>query len=117
MEEFSDAVCGPGWPAVKILEGNAELFPRAPQDGWGCPIYYILCTRARFQQVPNLPSGQELRFAIAKIMATARLPVPCANHNTMMKKWQKIQQDADSYEERMPSVTLPPTAEPTARSG
>jgi hypothetical protein len=117
MEELSDAVRGPAWPGVKILEGNADLFPRAPQDGWGCPIYPLLCTGARFQQVQNLPSGQELRFAIAKIMATARLPVPCANHNTMSKKWHKIQEDADYYEERLPSVTWPPSAEPTTRPG
>jgi hypothetical protein len=29
MEEISDAVQGPAWPGVKILEGHAALFPKA----------------------------------------------------------------------------------------
>jgi hypothetical protein len=37
--EISDAAQGAAWPGVKILEGHAALFPRAPQGGWGCPIY------------------------------------------------------------------------------
>jgi hypothetical protein len=117
MEELSDAVRGPAWPGIKILEGNAELFPRAPMGGWGCPIYPVLCTGAKFRQVPNLPPGEEIRYAISKIFSTARLPVPCANYGTMMRKWLKIQQDPDSYEERMPTVTWPQTAEPANRTG
>jgi hypothetical protein len=92
MEERSDAVRGPAWPGIKILEGNAELFPRAPARGWGCPIYPLLCTGASFQTTPNLPTGAELRYAISKIMASARLPIPCANSNTMKKKWEKLEQ-------------------------
>jgi hypothetical protein len=111
MEEIADAVQGPAWPGVKILEGHAALFPRAPTDGWGCPIYPILCTGSRFEVAPNLPTGQELRFAIAKIMATARLPVPCANQGTMRRKWAQIQADPEAYEERTPAVVWPlPTA-------
>jgi hypothetical protein len=44
MEELSDTVQGAAWPGVKILEGHAALFPRAPQGGWGCHIYPVLCT-------------------------------------------------------------------------
>jgi hypothetical protein len=117
MEEISDAVRGPAWPGVKILEGNAELFPRAPTGGWGCPIYPVLCTGARFQVAPQLPTGAELRYAISRIMTTARLPVPCANSGTMRKKWQKLEQDPESYEERLPTVTWPQETEPAARTG
>jgi hypothetical protein len=117
MEEMSDAVQGAAWPGVKILEGHAALFPRAPQGGWGCPIYPILCTGTRFEIAPNLPTGSELRFAIAKIMASARLPVPCINQGTMRRKWAQIQADPDSYEERRPAVTWPVPAEPNQRTG
>jgi hypothetical protein len=41
-KHMEDAVRGPAWPGIKILEGNAELFPRAPTGGWGCPIYPVL---------------------------------------------------------------------------
>jgi hypothetical protein len=117
MEEVSEAVQGPAWPGVKILEGHADFFPRAPQGGWGCPIYPVLCTGSRFELAPNLPSGHDLRFAIAKIMATARLPVPCVNHSTMKRKWVQIQEDPDAYEERTPAVTWPIPPAPSQRTG
>jgi hypothetical protein len=117
LEEEGDAVQGPAWPGVKILEGQAELFPRAPEKGWGCPIYPILCPGTRFRQLQKLPSGQELRFVISKVMNTARLPVPCANTGTMMKKWEKLRQDPEQYEERIPTVTWPASEEPQGRTG
>jgi hypothetical protein len=117
MEELSDAVQGPAWPGIKIHEGHAELFPRAPRNGWGCPIYPVMCTGARFETAPNLPPGKDLRYVIAKIMATARLPVPCVNHNTMRRKWIQIQEDPEAYEERTPAVTWPTPAEPVQRTG
>jgi hypothetical protein len=117
MDELSDAVQGPAWPGVKVLEGNARLFPRAPEGGWGCPIYPLLSTGAPLQQAGTIPTGEQLRFAIGKIMTSARLPVPCANSGTMQKKWQKIQQDPDSYEERRPAVEYPDLQEPTTGPG
>jgi hypothetical protein len=117
MEELSDAVQGAAWPGVKILEGHAQLFPRVPQGGWGCPIYPVLCTGARFESCPHLPTGKEMRFAIGKIMASARLPVPCANQGTMRRKWAAIQADPDCYDERKPAVMWPVPEEPTRRSG
>jgi hypothetical protein len=117
MEEIADAVQGPAWPGVKILEGHAALFPRAPEGGWGCPIYPVLSTGSRFEIAPNLPTAQELRYAIAKIMATARLPVPCANQGTMRRKWATIQADQDAYEERTPAVVWPLPTAVSQRSG
>jgi hypothetical protein len=117
MEERADAAQGPAWPGVKILEGFADLFPRAPEGGWGSPIYPILCPGTKFRQLPNLPSGQELRFVMGRIMGTARLPVPCANCGTMLKKWIKIEEDPEQYEERLPSVVWPAAAELPARTG
>jgi hypothetical protein len=117
MEEMSDAAQGPAWPGVKILEGNAALFPQAPVGGWGCPIYPLLCIGAPLSQSPVTPSGEHLRFAIGKIMAAARLPVPCANGGTMRKKWEKLQEDPDSYDERVPTVAWPLQQEPTNVAG
>jgi hypothetical protein len=117
MEEIADMVQGPAWPGVKILEGHTALFPGAPQDRWGYPIYPILCTGTRFELAPNLPNSQEMRYAIAKIMATARLPIPCANQGTMRRKWTQIQTDPEAYEERTPAVVWPQPAEYTQRTG
>jgi hypothetical protein len=117
MEEISELVSGAAWPGVKILEGHAALFPKAPQGAWGCPVYPILCPGATLEAAPRLPPGRELRFAISQIMRTARLPVPCVSHGTMRRKWMQIQADADAYEERTPAVVWPAAPEPTQRTG
>jgi hypothetical protein len=91
MEEISDLASGAAWPGVKILEGHAAFYPKAPQGAWGCPMFPILCTGAALESAPRLPPGKELRHAIAKIMGTARLPVPCVSHGTMKRKWTQIQ--------------------------
>jgi hypothetical protein len=117
MEDLSDAAQGTAWPGVKVLEGNAQFFPRAPEGGWGCPIYPLLCLGAPLNQLPVIPTGKQLRYAIGKIMETARLPVPCANSGTMKKKWEKLQDDPDSYEERAPTVVWPAQPEPANTTG
>jgi hypothetical protein len=117
MEELSDAAQGTAWPGLKILEGNARFFPRAPEGGWGCPIYPLLCTGTPLTQLQVIPPGEHLRYAIGKIMETARLPVPCANSGTMRKKWEKLQDDPDSYEERVPMVVWPAQQEPGNTTG
>jgi hypothetical protein len=117
MDEVSDLAVGAAWPGVKILEGHAAFFPKAPQGAWGCPVYPILCTGAELESNPRLPPGRELRYAIARIMATARLPVPCVSHGTMRRKWGQIQADPEAYEERSPAVIWPATQEPDQRTG
>jgi len=117
MLERSDLAADVSWPGVKVLEGQAELAPKAPADGWGCPLLPIIIPGANPAAVPVSVDGAELRFAIAKVMATARLPTPCATANSMAKKWAKLQQDPNSSEERMPSIVWPPTARPTAQDG
>ena len=111
MRDWSNMVDRAGWPGIKILEGEAQLFPAAREGDWGCPIYPVLCTGARFQQAPNLPSGQELRHSISSIMNTALQPLAYASHATLKRRWGKLLADNDEYMERTPATTWPPTTE------
>jgi len=105
------------WPGVKILEGQAELMPALPQGEWGCPILPIIIPGTDPDSAAITVSGQELRFAVAKMMATARLPVPCASAASMAKKWAKLLQDPSTAEDRIPSITWPPAVRPQAAEG
>jgi hypothetical protein len=117
MAKIGDEVQGPAWPGVKVLEGQADFFPMAPEKGWGCPIYPVLAPGGGNSRLAKMPSGEQLRFHIAKVMRTARLPVPCASAATLKKKWSKIEEDQEEYEERMPSVIWPEATEPAATVG
>jgi len=101
-----------GWPGIKILEGQATLAPQPPAEGWGCPVLPVIVPGADIEAAPNTPSGDELRFAISRVMATARLPTPCTSAGSMAKKWDKIQQDPLSCGERMPSIVWPAARQP-----
>jgi len=117
MLERSDLAADVSWPGVKVLEGQAELAPQALPEGWGCPLLPVVVPGADPAAAPISVSGAELRFAIAKVMATARLPTPCASASSMAKKWNKLQQDPNSAEERMPSIVWPTPARPAAQEG
>ena len=117
MVRDNELAKGAGWPGIKILEGEAALFPAAPENSWGCPIYPILNPGANFALSPNLPSSEEMRFVISKIMGTARQPVACATVGTLKKKWEKIRADQEEYTERTPTTTWPEMPNPPAFSG
>jgi len=112
MMEMTDLAADVGWPGVKLLEGIAEFTLLALIEGWGCPFLPVLLPATDLTTFPNIPAGAELRFAMAKVMATARLPVPCTAAAPMQKRWDKLLQDPNSLEERMPTVTWPVPPQP-----
>lgn len=117
LDELSELTKGASWPGIKVLEGEAALFPNTRLGAWGCPIFPILCPGARLDQVRNLPSGAELRFTIAKVMGTARLPTAMATSRTMGAKWKKLLDGSEEYEERIPTVIWPDMALPDQDTG
>ena len=117
MLEWSDMVKAVGWPGIKILEGEAQLFPAAPEGEWGCPIFPLLCPGTRFEQVPNLPCGSEMRRVISTIFNTARQPNSYATHANLKRKWGKMLADEEEYVERMPFTSWPAAPEPQINTG
>ena len=117
MTEWSELVSEVGWPGVKILEGEAQFFPQAPEGTWGCPILPLICPGSRFADRPALPAGAEMRHVIAKIIDTARQPNSYASHSTLKRKWGKLIADPDDYVERLPLISWPLPPSPAARAG
>jgi len=117
MLEWSDMVKAPGWPGIKILEGEAQLFPPAPEGEWGCPIFPLLCPGTRFEQVPNLPPGADMRRVISAIFNSARQPNCYATHTNLKRKWGKMLADEEEYVERLPAITWPVPPEPEINTG
>ncbi len=115
LDELSELARGTGWPGVKILEGEATLFPEA--KGWGCPILPIIVPGGPLDKIPNLPSGAEFRYVIGRVMGTARMPTAMATCRTMTSKWKKLINGAEEYEERLPTVTWPETLAPVTEHG
>jgi len=116
MSEWTDLVQEAGWPGIKILEGEAQLFPHAPVGSWGCPILPLICPGNNAQPT-TLPPAAELRHVIWRIVDTARQPNAYASHSTLKRKWGKIIADPEEYSEREPLVTWPQPPEPVNSTG
>ena len=117
MSEWTDLVQEVGCSGIKLLEGEAQLFPQAQAGSWGCPILPLICPGSRFGQLPILPTAPEPRHVIWRIVDTARQPNAYASHSTVKRKWGKIIADPDEYQEREPMVVWPQAPEPTTNSG
>jgi len=117
LAEISDEHQGCGWPGIKILEGKAEMVPRAPDGSWGCPVFPIIKPGTSFAQLAAAPSGAEFRYQISKVIGSARKPVSCTSHNSLQAKWRKILDDVEQYEEIMPAVTWPTVPRPAPEQG
>ena len=117
LMEMSPDAKGPAWPGIKVLEGQAGLFPVAAANTWGCPVLPIICPGTKFATRAALPSGAKMRHVISKIAGTARAPMACASFSTLKRKWRAILEDTDWYSESLPAVTWPEEAAPAADTG
>ena len=116
MEMSADAK-GPAWPGIKVLEGQAGMFPVAAANTWGCPVLPIICPGTKFMTLAVVPSGAKMRYEISRIAGTARTPIACASFSTLRRKWRAILEDTDRYSESLPMVTWPEEARPAADMG
>ena len=89
LAERSDASQDPSWPGIKVLEAECPLLPNAQKDApWGCPILPLLITGASFADVPQLPDGEHLRFAIASVLSQAVRPEAHVKASTLQEHWK-----------------------------
>jgi len=105
------------WPGIKILEGQAQLFPLSADIQWGCPILPLICTRDRAEGCNTVPSGQHLRFAIAEIFRTAALPTACTARGPLLEKGNDIMDAEEEPEPRPPTITWPAAERPPIDQG
>ncbi len=105
LAALSDRTQHPAWPGLRILECQANLFPSADSQSWGCPILPLLLTGARGATTNAVPSAAHLRFAIAEIMRSAALPTACASRGSLHDKGQEALDSDEDPEVRRPTIT------------
>jgi hypothetical protein len=117
LEELSVYTQAPGWPGVKLVEGKAELFPRAQAGTWGAPMFPLLLATQRASTTDEVPSGAKLRFAMAALMRTATLPTVCASRRSLVNKCQEVMDGGEEPVGRAPTIGWPAATEPPIDRG
>jgi hypothetical protein len=77
------------WPGLLAIEGECPLMVRADTP-WGCPIWPLLLTCDSLEQQPRVPEADELRAAIAGVMASSTLPETSRTAKSLLNKWKKL---------------------------
>ena len=117
QRELSDRTKNAAWPGVKILEGQAQLFPAAPVGCWGAPLFPLLDISDRTVDNNSIPTGEMLRWGLAEIMCRASLPTACTNYGGLSKLTKKMLKDQEMAAPKSPSITWPVHVRPTAPAG
>jgi hypothetical protein len=117
LEELSVFTQAPGWPGVKLVEGKAELFPKAQRGTWGAPMFPLIVATQRASSTDEVPTGAKLRFAMAALMRTATLPTVCASRRGLVNKCQEVMDGGEEPVGRTPTVCWPVAPEPPRERG
>ena len=117
ITNLSEATQSPSWPGIKLLEGQCQLFPPAAAGSWGAPILPLLDVASRATNSDKIPTGDQLRFAIAGIMRTAARPTGCVSLGGMKKYVNRMLKDVEAAAPNEPSITWPVAAQPGRREG
>lgn len=114
MHQLSDGTQNVSWPGLRILQTTGEFFPKT--NAWKDPICPLLLRGSPQEGAPNFPPGDEIRFHIAAVMKTARLPTACTSTRGLTKQWEKAVNNVEDLEKE-PSITWPEVPRPTAPEG
>jgi hypothetical protein len=77
------------WPGLKIMEGEFPLLIK-PATAWGCPILPLILAGTSFEQLPQLPSGEELRSAISGIMSGTAVAETSRSASSLLARWKRL---------------------------
>ena len=114
--DVSELAQSAGWPGIRIAEGDLALCPM-PERAWQCPVLPLLLTNTTLSPDTEMPSGRELRRAIAAIMCRSTPPEVCKSKTEMMNKWQKYANNPDKFSARASPLTWPAPEEPEPVQG
>jgi hypothetical protein len=87
LAECSPLSQQPGWPGIKLLDGELPLRP-TPSRPWQCLVVPFLITGTPFMELAVAPSGDRMRHAIAAIMCKAGV-ADC--HKTMATIQERVE--------------------------
>jgi hypothetical protein len=114
MTQLSDSTKSPAWPGIRIIQQSGTFFPQLPQ--WSDPICPVLFLGTLYDAAPNLPSLEDIRFNIAAVMRSARLPTACATNAGLTRQWNKALSDVDRLD-KDPTITWPEAPRPAVPAG
>ncbi len=97
---------GPGWPGVKLTEGEMTVLPK-PTVAWRCPILPLILPGTALSQEPVIPPAAALREAIAGIMRKAGLPDCCKSAASLANKWSKLERKREELQMKEPAMMWP----------
>lgn len=114
LNQVSNGTQSPAWPGIRILQATCEFFPKFA--AWGDPICPLILRGSPRDAAPNLPSGDEIRFHVAAVMKSARVPTSCTTNRGLAKQWARALEDVEAMEKE-PSITWPTISRPVAEQG
>jgi len=94
------------WPGMRLLESYMPLLPRATTP-WGCPIAPLLLLGTPAEDNSSIPSGEELRRAVAATLTTAIAPNTGRTAQALVAKWDRWQSNPEEITAREPETTWP----------
>jgi hypothetical protein len=115
LRQETDATQSPAWAGIKLLEAECPLFPAAPLNSWGCPVYPFL--HKADANGPFAANPKELQHAIAAIMGNASNPTACTSTVALKRFWQTMTADPEKALPRPPHITWPPCERPPVSGG
>lgn len=112
--QLNDGTQSPAWPGLRILQTTIELFPKSPD--WKDPVCPLFMMGSARDAAPNLPQGDEIRYHIAAVMRSAKLPTSCTSSRGLQKQWTRALENTEAMEKE-PTVTWPDYKRPSAEKG
>ena len=117
LAALSDRTQSSAWPGIKILEGQSQFFPAAPENFWGAPLFPLLNRANCADNGATWPKGDVLRYSMAAIMRTAALPTACTSYAGLNTQSKKILKNSSAADPKEPTVTWPAHALPVTTPG
>ena len=105
LRQESDAVQSAAWAGIKLFEAQCPLFPAAPPESWGCPMFPLLYRDGGANTCSA--SNRELQFAIGAVMGTACAPTACTNTTALKRFWAAMTTDPEKAVPTPPYITWP----------
>jgi hypothetical protein len=109
MLETAEGAAAAGWPGLFVLEADCLLEPKASSE-WGCPVMPLLKTGSALQDNPKIPTGEELRRAIAAIMGRSYKPEYYKTAASVSVKTAHYTDHPEEFADRPSAVTWPKPA-------
>lgn len=114
--DVSELAQSASWPGLEVADGELSLIP-TPSSAWQCPVLPLLLTGTPWDDHITMPPANELRHAIAAIMARSAPPDGCKTRVTLLNKWERFASNPDEFSPKKNPFVWPVPDEPNRTPG